>query len=247
MGQALVKVHGLAKSFQSGSEQIPVLADLAFTLNQGQSMALMGRSGSGKSTLLNLLCGLEHPGAGVIEIDGQRFDGGRASDRRAQARRWADLRRQRIGVVFQDANLMPAMSLLDNVRLRARLAGQDDQGCLAWLERLGIGALGDRFPDQVSGGQRQRAALAMVFAMQPALILADEPTGSLDRHTADDVADELFRLQADHGCALVLATHDAELAARCNQRLDLAHPSGSSSPSTSSRVSSSSAPADRAQ
>ena len=247
MGQALLTVHGLAKGFQSGNEQIPVLADLALTLNQGQSMALMGRSGSGKSTLLNLLCGLEHPDAGVIDIDGQRFDGGRASDRQVQARRWADLRRQRIGVVFQDANLMPAMSLLDNVRLRARLAGQDDQGCLAWLERLGIGALGDRFPDQVSGGQRQRAALAMVFAMQPALILADEPTGSLDRHTADDVADELFRLQADHGCALILATHDAELAARCGQRLDLAHLSSSSAPSRSSLRSTSSAPADRAQ
>ncbi|WP_286221527.1 ABC transporter ATP-binding protein [Marinobacter apostichopi] len=247
MGQALLTVHGLAKGFQSGSEQIPVLADLALTLNQGQSMAVMGRSGSGKSTLLNMLCGLEYPDAGVIDIDGQRFDGGQASDQRAQARCWADLRRQRIGVVFQDANLMPAMSLLDNVRLRARLAGQDDQGCLAWLERLGIGTLGDRFPDQVSGGQRQRAALAMVFAMQPALILADEPTGSLDRHTADDVADELFRLQAEHGCALILATHDAELAARCGQRLDLAHLSSSSAPSASSMLSTSSAPADRPQ
>lgn len=223
MRQALLQVHGLTKGFRSGSEQIPVLSDMALNLGQGESLALMGRSGSGKSTLLNLLCGLEYPNAGVIRVAGQLFDGGHADNQRERARRWADLRRQRIGVVFQDANLMPAMSLLDNVRLRARLAGQEEQNCQAWLERLGIGALADRFPDQVSGGQRQRAALAMVFAMQPELILADEPTGSLDRHTADEVANELFRLQADSGCALILATHDAELAARCGQRVDLGH------------------------
>ena len=223
MRQALLQVHGLTKGFRSGSEQIPVLSDMALNLGQGESLALMGRSGSGKSTLLNLLCGLEYPNAGVIRVAGQLFDGSHADNQRERARRWADLRRQRIGVVFQDANLMPAMSLLDNVRLRARLAGQEEQNCQAWLERLGIGALADRFPDQVSGGQRQRAALALVFAMQPELILADEPTGSLDRHTADEVANELFRLQADSGCALILATHDAELAARCGQRVDLGH------------------------
>ncbi|MEA1079950.1 ABC transporter ATP-binding protein [Marinobacter qingdaonensis] len=233
MGQVLLMLRGLTKGFDSGNERIPVLADLTLTLDRGQSLALMGRSGSGKSTLLNLLCGLEQPDAGVIDIAGERFDadqGGSPGHRgigAETARRWADLRRQRIGVVFQDANLMPALSLLDNVRLRARLAGQDDGQCEPWLDRLGIGALANRYPDQVSGGQRQRAALAMVFAMKPALILADEPTGSLDRHTADEVAHELFALQADQGCALILATHDPELAARCGQRLDLAHTAAS--------------------
>ncbi|WP_375170414.1 ABC transporter ATP-binding protein [Marinobacter sp.] len=233
MGQVLLTLRGLTKGFDSGNERIPVLADLALTLGRGQSLALMGRSGSGKSTLLNLLCGLEQPDAGVIDIAGERFDadqGGNRGDRgngAETARRWADLRRQRIGVVFQDANLMPALSLVDNVRLRARLAGQDDGQCQPWLDRLGIGALANRYPDQISGGQRQRAALAMVFAMKPALILADEPTGSLDRHTADEVADELFALQADQGCALILATHDPELAARCGHRRDLAHAAAS--------------------
>ena len=117
---------------------------------------------------------------------------------------------------------MPALSLLDNVRLRARLAGQSAQHCGDWLERLGIGELAQRYPDQVSGGQRQRAALAMVFAMRPSLILADEPTGSLDARTALEVVDELFHQQAASGCALILATHDSALAARCGQRLDLA-------------------------
>ncbi|MBW7472069.1 ABC transporter ATP-binding protein [Marinobacter sp. F4218] len=223
MQDELLRVRGLAKHFDSGTERVPVLSDIDLTLGGGGSLALMGRSGSGKSTLLNLLCGLEQPDAGVISVCGELFNGRQPRNGRGDSRRWADLRCRHIGVVFQEANLMPAMSLLDNVRLRAGLAGQDPDDCSAWLERLEIGELAGRYPDQVSGGQRQRAALAMVFAMQPALVLADEPTGSLDRHTADDVADELFRLQAKTGCALILATHDAELAARCEQRLDLAH------------------------
>lgn len=223
MKDALLGVHGLSKNFYSGAEQIPVLSGISLALARGESLALMGRSGSGKSTLLNLLCGLEQPDAGMISILGNTFDSRQAMDGRSRERRWSDLRRQQIGVVFQEANLMPAMSLLDNVRLRAKLAGQDESGCTSWLDRLGIGSLAGRYPDQVSGGQRQRAALAMVFAMKPALILADEPTGSLDRLTADEVAEELFRLQSDSGCALILATHDGELAARCGQRLDLAH------------------------
>lgn len=217
----MLKVHGLTKSFQTSTEPVPVLSELSLTLEPGRSLALMGRSGSGKSTLLNLLCGLERPDAGVITVAGERFDS--QADARQLKQRWANLRRQKIGVVFQDANLMPALSLLDNVRLRAQLAGQRESDCARWLEILDIGHLANRYPDQVSGGQRQRAALAMVFAMKPALILADEPTGSLDRHTADDVADALFRLQSDNDCALILATHDTELAARCGQRLDLAH------------------------
>ncbi len=218
----LLRVQGLSKSFPSGDNRIPVLADISLALLAGESLALMGRSGSGKSTLLNLLCGLEAPDAGQIRVAGQLIDSGDSAGRSRVERLWADLRRQTIGVVFQDANLMPALSLLDNVRLRARLAGQDDRHCENWLERLGIGHLARRYPDQVSGGQRQRAALAMVFAMAPALILADEPTGSLDRRTADEVSSELFRLQAETGCGLILATHDPELAKRCDLCLDLA-------------------------
>jgi putative ABC transport system ATP-binding protein len=217
----VLRVHGLNKRFQTATEPVTVLSGLSFSLQPGRSLALTGRSGSGKSTLLNLLCGLEAPDSGVITVAGEQFSG--AEPTRSQAQRWAALRQKKIGVVFQDANLMPALTLLDNVRLRANLAGQSQSDCAPWLERLGIGGLAHRYPDQVSGGQRQRAALAMVFAMKPALILADEPTGSLDRHTADAVADVLFRLQSDSGCALILATHDTELAARCGQRLDLAH------------------------
>lgn len=222
MTDSLLAVRGLSKHFVSGNETVPVIEKLSFTLGQGQSLALTGRSGSGKSTLLNLLCGLELPDAGTIALRDQVFEAGGAATRR-KAAAWSALRRQHIGVVFQEANLMPALSLLDNVRLRAQLAGRDRANSEDWLTRLDIGELAQRYPDQVSGGQRQRAALAMVFAMEPALILADEPTGSLDRHTADEVTRVLFDLQARHGCGLILATHDAELAAGCQQHLDLGH------------------------
>ncbi|OHY81928.1 ABC transporter ATP-binding protein [Marinobacter sp. AC-23] len=222
MTESLLAVRGLTKHFVSGNETVPVIDKLSFTLGQGQSLALTGRSGSGKSTVLNLLCGLELPNAGTIVMHGQVFEAGGAATRQ-KAAAWATLRRQHIGVVFQEANLMPALSLLENVRFRAQLAGRDAANSEDWLTRLGIGELARRYPDQVSGGQRQRAALAMVFAMEPALILADEPTGSLDRHTADEVIQALFELQARYGCSLILATHDAELAAGCQQHLDLGH------------------------
>ena len=227
MKAPLLETHGLNKAFHSGDQPVAVLRDFALRLAPGESLALTGRSGSGKSTLLNILCGLEPPDAGNIQILDERFDNLQSRPDGNTETRWARLRRQKIGVVFQEANLMPALSLLDNVRLRARLAEQNPANCQDWLERLGIGELADRYPDQVSGGQRQRAALAMVFAMQPALILADEPTGSLDRQTAEAVTQQLFDLQARHGCALILATHDTELASRCNQHLDLGHQTAS--------------------
>ncbi|MCK0162477.1 ATP-binding cassette domain-containing protein [Marinobacter sp. S6332] len=222
MAESLLAVRGLSKHFVSGNETVPVIEKLSFTLGQGQSLALTGRSGSGKSTLLNLLCGLELADAGTIVLQGQVFETG-AKIARQKAMKWSSLRRQQIGVVFQEANLMPALTLLENVQFRAQLAGRSTASSQDWLTRLDIGALAQRYPDQVSGGQRQRAALAMVFAMEPALILADEPTGSLDRHTADEVTQVLFDLQARYGCGLILATHDAELAAGCQQHLDLGH------------------------
>ena len=223
MADNLISATGLSKQLESGDQHVTVLRELSVHLGRGESLALTGPSGSGKSTLLNVLCGLESPGSGRLAMLGQPLAGDGAPTGKALERAWCELRQSRLGVVFQDANLMPTLSLLDNIRLRARLAGRDDTSAGNWLQRLGIGELGQRYPDQVSGGQRQRAALAMVFVTRPALILADEPTGSLDRRTAETVADELFELQARHGCGLVLATHDADLAARCLHQLDLGH------------------------
>ncbi|MDL0431886.1 ATP-binding cassette domain-containing protein [Marinobacter sp. TBZ242] len=218
MSSPVLSVERLSRAFTSGRQRVSVLSGLTLSVFPGESLAVVGRSGSGKSTLLNLLCGLQVPDEGRITVMGESFDGIDNNDIDA---RWAELRRRSIGVVFQEANLMPALSLVDNVRLRANLAGRGAGGERGWLERLGVGAEADRYPDQVSGGQAQRAALAMVFAMSPALILADEPTGSLDRQTADEVADCLFAMQRDTGCALVLATHDTGLASRCDHLLDL--------------------------
>lgn len=221
MTEVVLDVHQLAKQFRSGQDSVRVIENLAFRLSASESLAVVGRSGSGKSTLLNLLCGLEAADSGIISLAGHHFNVVTEKTGPDADPRWAVLRQQKIGVVFQEANLMPAMTLLENVRLRASLAGQPGGGEMHWLEQLGVGSEAQRFPDQVSGGQRQRAALAMVFAMHPEIILADEPTGSLDRQTAEEVADRLFEVQQQTGCALVLATHDQALAARCDQCLDL--------------------------
>lgn len=212
---AVVAIDDLHKTYRSGPDSVTVFGGLDLQLGAGKSLALVGPSGSGKSTLLNILCGLESFDRGEIALFGDRVTGFGPDA-------WAGLRRQRIGVVFQEANLMPAMTLAENIRLRAELAGTKSADPQDWLARLGLEGLGQRYPDQVSGGQRQRAALAMVFAMAPGLILMDEPTGSLDRHTATLVADELFRWQAERQCPLILATHDLALAERCDRRLDLA-------------------------
>lgn len=214
-----VQITGLSKSFDADTGPVPVFDGLSLALAAGESLALTGPSGSGKSTLLNILCGLEQASAGSLSVLGHDRD-------TLSADRWAGLRRRRIGVVFQDSNLMPAMTLEENVKLRADLAGRPFGTVGDWLSRLGLAGLEDRYPDQVSGGQRQRAALAMVFAMGPDLVLADEPTGSLDRHTARDVADALFRWQQTQACSLILATHDLALADRCDRHLDLARATG---------------------
>ena len=221
MPDGAIRVQQLSKVFVSGADRVSVLDALSFEVQPGESIAVVGRSDSGKSTLLNLLCGLDRPDSGELEVNGLRNAAGPMESADSATARWATLRRQSIGVVFQDANLMPALTLEENVRLRANLAGQPGGGERHWLEQLGVGAEAERFPDQVSGGQRQRAALAMVFAMQPSVILADEPTGSLDRHTAEEVAHRLFEVQQETGCTLVLATHDQELAQRCGRQLDL--------------------------
>ncbi|MBS3803051.1 MAG: ABC transporter ATP-binding protein [Oleiphilaceae bacterium] len=203
-------IRGLHKHFRSGSEDIPVLEDFNLTLKAGESVALMGPSGSGKSTLLNILSGLESWSSGSIVLFGETMTPSREAD-------WTALRRTAIATVFQEANLMPALTLRENLQLRASLAGRSDPDVDGWLADLGLNGLAQRYPDQVSGGQRQRAALAMAFVMEPGLVLADEPTGSLDRRTADQVADALFRFQKRNHCPLILATHDADLGARCDR------------------------------
>ena len=214
MTEALVQANNLSRSYCNGREQISVLRDVSLALHRGEAVAVIGPSGSGKSTLLNLLNGLLPPDSGELRVFG------RAHSQLTEAD-WAELRRTRIATLFQDGNLIPTLTIARNIAFRAGLAGLQQHDGEALLARLGIADLAQRYPDQLSGGQRQRAALACAFAMQPAVMLADEPTGSLDYATAQRVAPLFFDAIRERGLGALIVTHNPELAQRCDRILEL--------------------------
>ncbi|CAM3660659.1 ABC transporter ATP-binding protein [Bordetella bronchialis] len=208
-------VEDLHKSFATAQGTLPVLRGVDLRLGAGESLALMGESGSGKSTLLHVIAGLETPDAGHVLVDGAplhaRGETGLA--------RW---RRSGIGLVFQQYNLIGSLDVSANLAFQARLAGRHDAAWLAHLtERLGLPALLSRYPEQLSGGQQQRVAIGRALAGRPPLVLADEPTGSLDEASSDAVLDLLLELVRDAGSALLMVTHSARLAERLSRRLVL--------------------------
>lgn len=196
--------------------ELTLLADIEFNIGQGEAVAVVGPSGSGKSTLLGLLAGLDVPSAGHVLIDGNDLftldEDGRAA-----------LRAARMGFVFQSFQLLANLTALENVLLPLELFGRTDAEDVARrvLERVGLAARLNHFPRQLSGGEQQRVAIARAFAPQPQLLLADEPTGSLDVATGERVVDLLFALKQEHGSTLILVTHDERLAARCDRSLAL--------------------------
>jgi len=214
MREILIQAEAIAKSYPSGRESIRVLHGLDLTLYRGEAVAVVGPSGSGKSTLLNLLNGLLRPDGGRLQLLGVDLTQLRERD-------LADLRRRRIATLFQDGNLIPTLSVARNLVFRRTLAGHDSAGAKAWLEALDIAATADRYPDQLSGGQRQRAALACALAMEPELILADEPTGSLDIHNAERVMQLFFDRIGARGLTALVVTHNLHLARRCDRVLEL--------------------------
>ena len=211
MGDPAILVRGLKKSYGSGSSAVPVLRGVDMTVQAGEFVAVLGPSGSGKSTLLNLLGLMDRPDEGELSLGGAR-----AADLDDDAR--ARLRNERLGFVFQFDSLLPEFTILENVLMPARIAlargittapfAQAEARATALLETLGINKLRDRFPAQTSGGERQRAAIARALANSPAVILADEPTGNLDRANGAMVFADMKRLARDHGVAVVLVTHD---------------------------------------
>ncbi|MBN9580195.1 MAG: ABC transporter ATP-binding protein [Afipia sp.] len=211
----MLSVRNLTKSYRTSGEQLAVLRGVDLALARGESVALTGESGSGKSTLLHLIAGLDRADGGEIVLDGTEVS--RLSD---SAR--AALRRDRLGLVFQQFNLIPSLQVGDNLAFQARIAGRYD---VAWQEeliaRLGLGALLDRYPEQLSGGQQQRVAIGRALAIKPVLLLADEPTGNLDEATADDVLALARDLVARTGCAFLMVTHSARLAATLDRHLHL--------------------------
>ncbi|WP_347905401.1 ABC transporter ATP-binding protein [Pseudomonas purpurea] len=211
----MLEVSGVFKSYTTAQGPLTVLQGVDLQLASGSSLALMGESGSGKSTLLHLIAGLDNVDRGSIRIGDQCLE-------QMNERQRANWRRTDIGLVFQQFNLISSLRVEDNLAFQARLAGRFDPVWQAQLvERLGLGDLLRRYPEQLSGGQQQRVALGRALASRPPLLLADEPTGSLDERTSDEVLDLLLVLLADSPTSLLMVTHSPRVAARLAHKVVL--------------------------
>jgi putative ABC transport system ATP-binding protein len=213
---SIVQAVNLVKQVQSGSDPLVILHDVSFSVEAGESLAILGASGSGKSTLLGLLAGLDVPTSGTVLLDGVdlfAFD----EDERAR------LRGRLAGFVFQSFQLLPALSALENVMLPLELQGKPDartQAQLA-LQQVGLSHRLHHVPKHLSGGEQQRVALARAFVAQPKILFADEPTGNLDAATGEQVIELMLELNRAQGTTLILVTHDEALAQRCSRQLHL--------------------------
>jgi len=213
-----VRAAGLTKTYQDGVRRVEVLRGVDLAVEPGEMVAIVGPSGSGKSTLLHLLGTLDRPDAGTVEIGGRSLAG-------LSGTALAAFRNRQIGFVFQFHQLLPDFTALENVMVPGRIAGieprQVGEGARRLLSEVGLAERLDHFPNQLSGGERQRVALCRALALEPPLLLADEPTGNLDPESGDQVFRLLLELQARHGTTGVLVTHNPEIAARCTRTLRL--------------------------
>ena len=212
----MVVVEHVFKTVPSAGGELEILHDIDFSLPAGSTTAIVGASGSGKSTLLSIMAGLDVPSQGSVRVAGTDLF---ALDEDARAA----VRGQQMGFVFQNFQLLPNLTALENVMLPLELAGRSDAraSAQAMLEQVGLGARLRHYPKLMSGGEQQRVALARAFVMQPALLLADEPTGSLDVATGQEVIAQMFALNQALGSTLVLVTHDMALARQCQRQLVL--------------------------
>ncbi len=209
---ALIQLSDVTKRYVAGG--VPALDRISLQVARGEAVAVMGPSGSGKSTLLNLVAGLDRPSAGTVTVAGQRIDA-------LSETRLARYRRRQVGMIFQFFNLLEDLTVADNVLLPAQLAGTPRRKARArvaeLLDRLGIGKYRDTYPGRLSGGERQRVAIARALVNDPAVLLADEPTGAVDTRTGEEIGQLLTGLHAA-GQTLVLVTHSPDLAARYARR-----------------------------
>lgn len=214
--QALLSARNLTKAYRSGLHDLVVLKDVSLEVLPGETCAIVGPSGSGKTTLLGLSAGLDTATSGNVILAGQDL-GTLDEDSRAQ------VRNQNVGFVFQNFQLLPTLTAIENVLLPLELRGGkvDESEGLRLLEQVGLRDRANHYPIQLSGGEQQRVAIARAFVTRPELLFADEPTGNLDGDTAHRIADMLFELNRSAGTALVLVTHDMELAQRCRQVIRL--------------------------
>ena len=212
----MLRVQRLTKTYWTQAGPLEVLRETSFELGAGASLAIVGPSGSGKTTLLGLCAGLDRATAGSVELAGKRLD---ALDEDARAR----VRNESVGFVFQNFQLIPTLTALENVLVPLELRGErrcEPRGA-ALLARVGLAERADHYPVQLSGGEQQRVALARAFINRPKILFCDEPTGNLDGDNADSMVELIFGLNRERGTTLVLVTHNAELAARCQRILRL--------------------------
>jgi len=220
MSEHALEAQGLSKVVQDATGSLVILDDINLVIAPGETVAITGASGSGKSTLLGLLAGLDTPTTGTVRMFGNDLFA-RDEDGRAQ------LRGAQVGFVFQSFQLLPHLTALENVLLPLELGAAPPEGSTALeaaralLERVGLAGRLAHYPRTLSGGEQQRVALARAFVARPPILLADEPTGSLDAHTGEAVMDLMFELNRERGSTLVLVTHDPEIAARCARRVEL--------------------------
>lgn len=216
-----IEVKGLTKIVSDATGSLTILDDISLSVEAGETVAIVGASGSGKSTLLGLLAGLDLPTRGSVSIFGADLFT-RDEDARAQ------LRAEKIGFVFQSFQLLPHLTALENVLLPIELSGRNpvggspQQAARSLLERVGLGQRLDHYPRTLSGGEQQRVALARAFVARPPILMADEPTGSLDARTGEAVMTLMFDLNRETGSTLILVTHDAQIASACGRRIELA-------------------------
>lgn len=211
-----IKASHLAKRVNVSDGVLTILHDISLTINQGETVAIVGASGSGKSTLLSLLAGLDVPSAGEVYLASQPLHQLSEDER-------AGIRARYVGFVFQSFLLLPSLTALENITLPAELAGDKKakERALTLLKQVGLEARADFYPAQLSGGEQQRVAIARAFITQPAILFADEPSANLDAATGQRVEDLLFTLNEQQGTTLVLVTHSEALAARCQRQLKM--------------------------
>jgi putative ABC transport system ATP-binding protein len=212
MTDKAIALENVDLSLGRGPARVHILKRLSLEVGRGEAIGLVGPSGSGKSTLLMTMAGLERPDSGRVVVDGTDLSG---LDEDGLAR----FRGRRIGIVFQSFHLIPTMTALENVALPLELADADDafERAEAELRLVGLGERLHHYPAQLSGGEQQRVAIARAMAPNPAILVADEPTGNLDERTGDSIIELLFGLKRDRGGTLVLVTHDLHLAQRCDR------------------------------
>ncbi|MCS4509010.1 ABC transporter ATP-binding protein [Xylophilus ampelinus] len=213
---AIIAVEHVFKSVSDSTGSLDILRDIDFRLAARETAAIVGASGSGKSTLLSILAGLDTPSRGTVRLGGEDIFALDEDDRAA-------LRARKVGFVFQSFQLMANLSALENVLLPLELAGRADarKAAREMLGRVGLGERLGHYPKVLSGGEQQRVALARAFVVEPAVLLADEPTGSLDFATGEKVMELMFDLNRERGTTLVLVTHDRAIAARCERRITI--------------------------